>query len=108
MYFPDEGGAGVEDHEFSVFSPPDGVELYGGFAGHETALAQRAFAAPSILSGDLGQDDPNEDGSYELNGVPLENSAVFAAHPDYAGTAVLEMMMREQASGGVLFDAGHC
>ena len=40
------------------FRIPDGVSLYGGFAGNELILSQRRWDLhPTILSGDLGQDD---------------------------------------------------
>ncbi len=47
-----------------------GVELYGGFAGTETQLAQRNVAAnPSVLDGDLNGDDASSaftDNSYHV------------------------------------------
>ncbi|HNT74341.1 MAG TPA: Ig-like domain-containing protein, partial [Anaerolineae bacterium] len=40
------------------FSLPNDVRLYGGFAGDETALAQRDWAAhPTVLSGDIDRND---------------------------------------------------
>jgi hypothetical protein len=48
------------------FRPLPGVALYGGFAGTETSLSQRTLATiaanPSILSGDIGNDDANTGG----------------------------------------------
>ncbi len=39
------------------FAPRDGVEVYGGFAGHETSLDQRDWRAnPTILDGRIGTD----------------------------------------------------
>jgi hypothetical protein len=39
------------------FAPRDGVEVYGGFAGHETSLDQRDWRAnPTILDGRVGPD----------------------------------------------------
>ncbi|MBN1909324.1 MAG: right-handed parallel beta-helix repeat-containing protein, partial [Pirellulales bacterium] len=49
------------------FSFVDGVTLYGGFAGTETALEQRDWTAhPVTLSGDIGTLDDNSDNAYTV------------------------------------------
>ena len=63
-YTPDVGPLQTDDDRTSTFHLVSGVALYGGFAGTETTLAERDVAAhPTILSGDLGQDDVNADGN---------------------------------------------
>lgn len=45
-------------NEYVSFVVPTGVALYGGFAGGESLISERNISAnPTILSGDLGDDD---------------------------------------------------
>ena len=49
------------------FSIPNGVKLYGGFAGNETAIAQRNIAVhPTYLSGDIDQDGTLSNNSFTI------------------------------------------
>ena len=49
------------------FHLKSGVKLYGGFAGDETELAQRDWAAhPTIFDGDIGLADDSTDNTYNL------------------------------------------
>jgi len=59
VYYPDEGEGQTDDSRSAVFQVRNAIKLFGGFAGTETALAERdlAAAAPSVLSGDIEQDD---------------------------------------------------
>lgn len=54
----------ADDPRSATFQPPSGVLVYGGFAGDETALAQRDWLAHvTVLSGDLeGNDAVDEHG----------------------------------------------
>ena len=66
VYIPSAELEPVEPRSAS-FSLVDGVTLYGGFAGTETALAQRDWAThETILSGDLGVVDNTSDNAYTV------------------------------------------
>ncbi|MCP4442587.1 MAG: choice-of-anchor D domain-containing protein [Aureispira sp.] len=58
----------------ATFSIRSNVEVYGGFAGTETMLSQRDWAAnPTILSGDIGTQGDNSDNSYNV--IRLQNAS---------------------------------
>ncbi|MBP6827102.1 MAG: hypothetical protein KA165_11140, partial [Saprospiraceae bacterium] len=61
------------------FNLVDGVQLYGGFAGLETALEQRdPEVNETILSGDIGIPGINTDNSYHVvHGKGLGSSTIF-------------------------------
>ncbi|MHC4845209.1 MAG: right-handed parallel beta-helix repeat-containing protein [Planctomycetota bacterium] len=55
------------DPRSATYLIPDGVALYGGFAGFETSLLQRNWLTNlSILSGDIGASGPTGDNSYHV------------------------------------------
>jgi predicted outer membrane repeat protein len=74
------GGTGNTDRTIS-FAMKNGVAIYGGFGGTETALAQRVLTYPSstTLSGDLGTPGVNTDNAYHVinNPAGLTNTAVL-------------------------------
>lgn len=96
----------------SSFSLPDGVAVYGGFAGSETSLAQRDWTAnPTILSGDVGRDDEYGTGAWYVGwnihtdncdhvvlangvgpGTRLDGFVVTQAHGAYSYGGGLQMV----------------
>lgn len=69
VYYPDEGPAHVDGDRMATFNLRDGVKYFGGFAGHETVLEERS-GGPTILSGDIHQLVPNDDGDFIVNRPP--------------------------------------
>jgi autotransporter-associated beta strand protein/predicted outer membrane repeat protein len=61
------------------FQPLAGVKLYGGFAGSETALAQRTpdviAANPTVMSGDIDNNDATD-----ANGVVLDAGQIAGSN----------------------------
>lgn len=55
------------DQRGTPFQVKDGVKLYGGFAGWESAISQRNIIEnPSYLSGDIDQDGSSSNNSYTV------------------------------------------
>ncbi|MEM9237628.1 MAG: right-handed parallel beta-helix repeat-containing protein [Verrucomicrobiota bacterium] len=84
-YYPDEGGGQSDNNRNATFNTPDGVVLIGGFPddGSATAVDDSDPAAnPTILSGDLDQND----GAGEPTGSNAYH--VVTASSTSAGTGV--------------------
>jgi len=65
VYYPDEGAGQTNDARNSTFRLKNGVAIYGGFAGTETARGQRDPAANiTVLSGDIDKNDTNTGGDF--------------------------------------------
>jgi predicted outer membrane repeat protein len=75
------GTPAVSTNRSLSFSMKNGVLIYGGFTGNETALNQRAPGnmLATILSGDIGTEGDETDNSYHVFNNPpgLNNSAVL-------------------------------
>lgn len=92
-YYPDEGAGQTDNYEQSRYDLVEGVSLYGGFSGDETARDQRDWQAhPTILDGDLDQ-----------SGTHNENSALMILNLTGTGmrTVVVDgFTVRGSNSGG--------
>ena len=79
-YYPDEGAGMVNNDRNMRFALRNDLAIYGGFAGTETMLSQRNLkAAPSILSGEIQQDND-----------PLNNTISILSNLNVNATAVLD------------------
>jgi hypothetical protein len=72
------------------FVMPTGVGMYGGFAGTETARAQRDWSAhATILSGDIGTSGTATDNSYHVvvgaNSATLDGFTITGGYGGYGG-----------------------
>ncbi len=58
VYYPDEGGGQTNNDRGASFALKSGVQIYGGFAGTETARSQRQPRTNvTVLSGDIDRND---------------------------------------------------
>ena len=91
------------------FVPKSGVEVYGGFAGFESALAERDVATNvTVLSGDLNGDDGSSiftDNSFHvLNGAGADATAVIDGFTVRGGNA--NSSANQDRGGGILCLSG--
>lgn len=86
----------------TAFEPKSGVQLYGGFAGSETGVDARDWAAhPTVLSGDIGVAGDSTDNSYNV---------MYLHQPD-SNTIVDGLILRHgvaDAFSGGAFDRVKC
>ncbi len=80
-YYPSSANGLVDDSgdstRYNHFRMPYGVALYGGFAGGETALAQRNVATNlTTLSGDIGTPGYRDDNCYHVIYNPSQTPAI--------------------------------
>jgi predicted outer membrane repeat protein len=110
-YYPDEGGSHVNNSRTESFRLSyDNVQLYGGFAGGETARGERDWAAhPIVLSGDIDQDSTLANNAYHVvyldgeTNVPIGGATVIDGFTITAGNANGAF---PDDSGGGLYCAG--
>lgn len=83
-YHPDEGPGQTAENAASTFRLPTNCRVYGGFAGNETQRTQYdPQNHPTILSGDLAQDDLNTDG----NSIAESTDAILGTNASRIVTA---------------------
>ncbi|MCA9249510.1 MAG: right-handed parallel beta-helix repeat-containing protein [Phycisphaerales bacterium] len=97
-YYPDLGSNQIFGDRSSTFQLLDGVAIYGGFNGSETARIQRDVSLhETILSGDLGvADDPSDDVYHVVSGTGTSALAILDGFSIERGNA------DQPASGGGL------
>ena len=86
---PVSADAVTEDERKKSFNLRSGVALYGGFAGTEEKLEDRNIAAKkTILSGNIGNPDTDDDNSYNVvTATDVDHSAVLDGFTITGGNA---------------------
>lgn len=104
-YRPDQGDGQTPGDRTASFDIPDGVTLRGGYAGHGAANpdARNIATYPTILSGDLNDDDlwgilNRDDNSYHvvtvrgsarLDGLTIAHGQADGPYPHHSGGGIL-------------------
>jgi len=94
-YYPSSAYDLTDSPRFYHFRMIDGVAIYGGFEGTETATSERANfgvgeANETILSGDIGTVGDNSDNCYQVffhESIGLTNAAILDGFTITAGNA---------------------
>ena len=97
-----QGGDGGPDPREATFQIPDGVMLYGGFAGGEASPEARNWEAHlTILSGDIDHNDLNADGNHIA-----ENTAELVGANAYH-VIVTQIVSNTTGIDGIIVTAGY-
>ncbi len=99
------GGTG---DRYATFQMVNGVGIYGGFAGTETARDERDWETHiTILSGDIGTEDYTPDNTYHLflhpDGYILDSTALLDGVTIAGGVA--DGYANQEARGGAMYNA---
>jgi predicted outer membrane repeat protein len=110
IHYPDAGAGQIAGDRTASFMLRDGVALYGGFDGTETELAaRRPHAVETVLSGNIQQDDTNENNSYHVlladaSAIPLTSSTLVDGFTITGGYA--DGSNEDSSGGGFLCRGG--
>lgn len=88
-YYPDEGTGQVNNDRSSTFTLKNGVSIYGGFDGTETARGQRDPGTnTTTLSGDINQSGDNSGNVYHVvTSASANNTAILDGFTISSGNA---------------------
>lgn len=108
------GGTGTIGARDAAFVLKEGVKIYGGFNGTETALSQRNVAANiTILSGDIGIAGDASDNLHHVvisvnntNATLLDGFTITGGNANGEGTVVVSTQTIIRTSGGGIFTRG--
>ncbi len=108
-YYPILCNTCTHSERDTPFEIPDGVAIYGGFNGTESALSQRDVSAnPTILSGDIDQDGNNWNNAYSILYTKNVSAATiidgFEITKGYADNASYDIYLRINSGAGLYND----
>lgn len=108
VYHPDEGAGQSDNSRLPAFEMANEVEIFGGFAGNESARGDRDwFANPTVLSGDIdGNDAVNGNGVTEHFSDIAGNNSYHVVRARNVTSARLDgfYVTAGNADGGGLID----
>ncbi len=111
-YYPDEGGAFSDNDRYSHFTMKNGVAIYGGFpaTGNPTMIDRNWVNNPTILSGEIQQDNAISNNTYNIiynfyNNLDatslLDGFTVSGGYANGSECGCIDIVYRTQHGGGV-------
>ena len=93
----------IDGDRMASFSIPDGVTIYGGFNGTESALQERDWALyPVILSGDIGTPGDSLDNSYRIiRLIDVNNVSLDGINIQFANNNLVSPILENRTGGGI-------
>ncbi len=107
VYYPDEGSGHINNAVNETFwIKSSNVQFYGGFGGTEINRDQRDWSAhPTILSGDIDQNDINTDGDF-VDEVYSDIAGNNAHHVIFASIYISGSILPLAIDGFIITGAG--